>query len=128
MIAVLSALILAPFGDASASGNDITFNRFGASVVPACDGVQPTYIYIAAVLAFPSRWRVRGWGMLIGVPAIFTMNLLRVITMLICGAYWPALFERVHVYVWQTLVIAFTMAVWVFWAELFARPRYQAAS
>lgn len=128
LIATLSALILALFGDSTASGQYLNFNGFGASVEGACDGVQPTYVYVAAVLAFPSRWRSKGLGILIGIPAIFIMNLLRVVTMMICGAYWPALFERVHLYVWQALVIALTMAVWVFWAELFARPGYQATS
>jgi exosortase H (IPTLxxWG-CTERM-specific) len=128
LIATLSASILAFLGDASSSGPDLSFGGFHASVDGACDGLQPTYIYVAAVLAFPSRWRDKGWGILIGIPAIFLINLIRVVTMMLCGAYWPDLFEWVHLYGWQALVIALTMAVWVFWAELFVRPRDQATT
>jgi exosortase H (IPTLxxWG-CTERM-specific) len=128
LIAVLSASILALFGDASASGQQLTFNGFLATVEGACDGIQPTYIYVAAVLAFPSRWRDKGWGVLVGIPAIFLINLIRVATMMLCGAYWPQLFDWAHLYGWQALVITLTMAVWVFWAELFVRPRDQAAA
>ncbi|HEV8700726.1 MAG TPA: exosortase H [Candidatus Polarisedimenticolia bacterium] len=128
LIATLSASILALLGEAAASGHDLSFGGFGASVEGACDGLQPTYIYVAAVLAFPSRWRDKGWGILIGIPAIFLINLIRVVTMMLCGAYWPDLFDWVHLYGWQALVIALTMAVWVFWAELFVRPRDQATA
>jgi exosortase H (IPTLxxWG-CTERM-specific) len=128
LIARLSASILALIGDASASGHDLTFNGFPASVEGACDGVQPMYIYLAAVLACPCRWRDKGWGILVGIPAIFLINFIRVATMMLLGAYWPDLFEWTHLYGWQALVIILTMAVWIFWAELFVRPRDQATS
>ncbi|HYS04867.1 MAG TPA: exosortase H [Candidatus Dormibacteraeota bacterium] len=127
-IATLSARVLALFGTALASGQFLSLNGFGASIEGACDGVQPTYIYVAAVLAFPSTWRAKAWGILIGIPAIFLINFIRVATIMLCGAYWPNWFERVHLYGWQALVIALTMAVWVFWAELFVRPGHQAPS
>jgi len=128
MIVILAAPLLSLFGSTTTSGHYLSFNNFSASIEGACDGVQPTYIYICAVLAFPSRWRDKGWGLLIGIPAIFLINLIRVGTMMVCGAYWPSLFEQVHLYGWQALVIVFTMSVWVFWAERFARPGYQASS
>lgn len=128
LIARLSASILALFGDASASGHFLTFNGFPAAVEGACDGVQPTYIYLAAVLAFPCRWRDKGWGILLGIPAIFLINFARVTTMMLFGAYRPDLFEWTHLYGWQALVIILTMAVWIFWAERFVRPRDQAPS
>jgi exosortase H (IPTLxxWG-CTERM-specific) len=128
LIARLSASMLALFGEASASGHYLTFNGFPASVEGACDGVQPTYIYLAAVLAFPSRWRDKGWGILVGIPAVFLINFLRVATMMLFGAFWPSLFEWTHLYGWQALVIILTMGVWIFWAERFVRPRNQAAS
>jgi len=121
LLVSVSSPFLLPFGRVQASGNYLSLNGFGASVVEGCDGVLPTYIYIAAVLAFPSRWRDKAWGLLIGIPAIFLLNLVRVITLMVCGAYWPEVFERVHIYVWQALVIGLSMAVWVFWAERFVR-------
>src|SRR5438093_4561147 len=67
LLAMISAPILALFGNASASGHYLSFNGFGASIEGACDGVQPTYIYVAAVLAFPSPWGAKGWGILMGI-------------------------------------------------------------
>lgn len=123
MITILVAPILALFGNVSASGHVVSFNGFGASIEGACDGVQPTYIYVAAVLAFPSRWRDKVWGIGIGIPSIFLINVVRITTVVVCGAYSPQLFEQVHLYGWQALVIALTLAVWLFWAEHFVRRR-----
>jgi len=114
----LAAAVLATIGKAQALGIRLTFNGFDVVIVDACDGVLPTMIYVAAILAFPSRWWHKASGVLIGLPTIFLVNLARVITLMIIGAYWPAVFEQVHMYVWQTCVIAFALAVWIYWAEL----------
>jgi len=122
LVVSLAAPILSILGTVSAAGTDLTFNGFAVSIVEACNGVLPTYIFVSAVLAFPSHWREKGIGMLIGIPSIMLVNVLRVVTLLCFGAYWPSLFERVHIYVWQALVIAISLAIWVFWAERFVRP------
>jgi len=123
VFAALSARALEWVGTVSLSGTSLVYDGFGVEIVDACDGILPSLIYLAAVLAFPSRWRDKGWGILIGLPAIFLINLVRLITLMLVGATWPDLFEQVHIYVWQALVVALAMAVWVFWAERFVRAR-----
>lgn len=122
VIAWLSGGILTPFGDVVVRGNKLAFDGFWVQVVEACNGVLPTTIYLAAVFAFPTTWTARFWGAAIGIPSIFVFNLIRVVSLLILGAYWPSVFEQVHIYVWQTLVVALSMGVWIFWAEYFVRP------
>jgi exosortase/archaeosortase family protein len=126
--AYFSKLILSAFGKASVSGANLQYNGFVVQIVEACDGVLPAMIYLSAVLAFPSRWLDKGWGILIGLPAIFLVNLTRLVTLMLVGAAWPGVFEQVHIYVWQGLVIALAMAIWVFWAERFVRTRSGARS
>ncbi len=126
--AVLTSLALRALGTVSLSGTSLVYDGFGVQIVDACDGILPSIIYLSAVLAFPSRWRDKGWGVLIGLPAIFLINLARLVTLMLVGAAWPDLFEQVHIYVWQALVVALAMAVWVFWAERFVRARPVAGS
>jgi len=116
-VAEVARALLSMFGDASVSGQLLRFDGFDAVVVEACNGFLPTAIYVAAVLAFPCSWRAKGVGLLVGVPAIQVVNVVRVVSLMVLGAYWPALFERMHIFVWQTLVIACTMAIWVAWIE-----------
>lgn len=126
IIAWMAASVLALFGSTETSGQYLSFNGFGAFIEGACDGLQPTYIYICAVLAFPSGWRAKMWGLLMGIPAIYAINLLRILTIMVCGAVWPSLTEGLHVYGWQAAVIVLTMALWVFWVERFAGHGRQA--
>lgn len=123
LFASLSVPFLAPFGEIQASGTYLTFRGFGVEIAEACNGVLPTYVYLSAVLAFPSRWRDKLWGILIGIPAVFLINLVRIVTLVMFGAFWPDQFEQVHIYVWQALIVALSMGIWVFWAERFVRPR-----
>jgi exosortase H (IPTLxxWG-CTERM-specific) len=122
LVARISALVLSLLGNTSLDGTRLTFEGFSVLVADPCNGVLPTTIYLAAVLAFPSTWRARLYGILIGVPGIFFVNLIRVVSLLLVGARWATAFEDVHIYVWQTLVIALTMALWIFWVERFVRP------
>jgi hypothetical protein len=43
------------------------------------------------------------------------------------GVYWPAAFANVHIYVWQTLLVALSIAIWILWAEVFVRPAHAGA-
>jgi exosortase H (IPTLxxWG-CTERM-specific) len=125
-IASASAWLLAFLGPAIALGPAVGFRTFGVTIEGACDGVQPACIFLCAVLAYPARWRDKAWGIAIGVPIVMLINLVRVVTVVVCGAYWPDLFEQVHLYGWQALVIVLTLAIWILWAELVVRPRDRA--
>jgi len=60
-------------------------------------------------------------GILIGIPAIFIINQLRVVSLFYLGRSHPAVFEEVHVYVWQPIIIVFAILVWHFWARHFVQ-------
>lgn len=122
LIARLSGGLLAPFGQVVVDGNRLAFDGFWVVVVEACNGVLPTTIFLAAVFAFPASWRSRAVGILLGVPGIFLINLIRVASLVVLGAHWPSLFEHVHLYVWQSLVVLLSMGLWIFWIEYFVRP------
>jgi exosortase/archaeosortase family protein len=123
LVAVLCVPVLWPFGEVSLSGTTLQFQAFRGSIVDACNGVLPTYIFVAAVIAFPSPWADKLRGILLGVPAIFLVNLARVVSLMFLGAYKPDIVERVHIDVWQTVVVALAMGIWIFWAERIVRPR-----
>jgi exosortase/archaeosortase family protein len=123
LVARVCVPLLSLFGEASVSGTHLQFDGFRAVIVEACNGVLPTYIFLAAVAAFPSRWRDKLRGALLGVPVIFVINVARVISLMILGAHQPDIVERVHIDVWQTAVVALAMGTWIFWAERCVRPR-----
>ena len=82
-----------------------------------CNGVWATIIFVSAVLAFPSRFSVKAWGVLLGFCAIFVINLARVISLYYIVLYYPKAFEGAHIYVWQSVVIGAAVLLWLFWAQ-----------
>ncbi len=121
LVALTTVPVLSLLGEVTLVGTYLTFDGYRAVVVEACNGVLPTYIFLAAVCAFPSRWRDKLWGALLGIPLIYLINVIRVISLMVLGASRPDLVERIHIDVWQTAVVILAMGIWIFWAERFVR-------
>lgn len=113
--------------DVKMQGTIIRSPRFAVNIRNGCNGVETMLIFLAAVLAFPAPWKARLAGLALGIVAIQLVNLVRVIALFLTGAYFPRFFDTSHTVIWQTLVIAFGVLLWVFWANRFAVPRPAAA-
>ena len=112
-----TAAILNLFGEeASVDGNTVETERFGISVVTACTGLFLTGLFAIAVIAYPARARSKLVGVGVGICGIYVVNVVRLITIYYVGAYLPGMLDTVHLLVWQSLLIAFGVALWLLWA------------
>jgi exosortase H (IPTLxxWG-CTERM-specific) len=108
------------------SGNTIHSSRFSLSVVTACTGLFTTGVFIVAVLAFPARLRAKAIGVAFGVGAIFILNLLRLVSLFLIGVHAPAIFDRVHLLIWQSLLILVALLLWLGWARTVTHGAHEA--
>jgi exosortase H (IPTLxxWG-CTERM-specific) len=121
-VAFASSKILNIFGSwTSVSGTNLSCGDFGIQVAHGCNGVFATAILLSGIIAYPSRIKEKLMGILIGIPALFAINQLRVISLFLLGKSYPGVFEEVHVYVWQPIIIIFAIFVWDFWARNFVQ-------
>lgn len=94
-------------------------------VVPECGAIEVMAIYLAAIVAFPTRWWKRLLGILLGLPIMYFVNVFRLTCLGVVGALdtttdrW--VFNFAHEYVWQTVYIIFVVAVWLLWTEYVVR-------
>jgi exosortase H (IPTLxxWG-CTERM-specific) len=109
--------------DVRMQGTIIRGRRFAVNIRNGCNGVEAMLIFLAAVLAFPAPWRARLLGLALGVVAIQVVNLVRVVALYLTGAYFPSWFDASHTVVWQTVVILFSVLLWILWANRLAAPR-----
>lgn len=89
-------------------------------VVPSCGAIEIMAIFFAAVVAFPAPWRHRAWGLALGLPLMYLVNIFRLACLACLGALdqsgrW---FNFVHEYVWQAGYVIFVVLVWMAWVEL----------
>ena len=101
-------------------GTTVQSDVFGISVVTACTGVFITGLFVIAVMAFPTRWRPKLIGVLIGVGGIFIVNIIRLVSLYFIGVHWPGFLDSAHQLVWQSLLIVIAVALWLLWAGRWA--------
>jgi exosortase H (IPTLxxWG-CTERM-specific) len=89
--------------------------NFGVTVEAGCNGIEALIILVAAMLAFPAPWKHRLVGIVVGAVTVQTLNLLRVITLFYIGQWSMQVFEWMHLYAWQALIMLDVLVVWVLW-------------
>lgn len=101
------------------AGTVVTSKIFSAEIITECTAIFPIMIFLAAVIAYPSGWRKKLWGIALGVPAILFVNLIRLVSLFYIGYWFPSVFETAHLLVWQSLIIFFAVLFWLVWVEVF---------
>jgi exosortase H (IPTLxxWG-CTERM-specific) len=95
-----------------------TANGFSVSIEAGCNGIEAAIILIAAMLAFPAPWRSRVIGILAGLTAVQTLNIVRVVSLFYLGQWNMEAFEWAHLYLWQALIMLDVLIVWLVWIRL----------
>ena len=120
-----SAGILRLFGyEATARGTLVTTPGAPLDIRRGCDAVDPTALFVAAVLAFPAGFKFKIPGALLGTLILAVVNLIRIVSLFFVRMYlddwW---FEVMHVDVWQVAFIALALLLWILWAAWATRVR-----
>jgi len=100
----------------SASGPSIQLER-------GCDAVEPSALFVSAVLASPVALLPRLAAAAGGVLVLGLLNLVRVVSLFLVRLHFPAAFDAVHLDVWQALFIFLAIALWALWASRVAHRR-----
>lgn len=90
---------------------------FGVSIEPGCNGVEACIILFAAIIAFPSTWKHRAWGLGIGFVAVQALNVVRVISLFYLGQWNDTAFKIAHEFLWQGLIMLDVLVVWLLWVR-----------
>lgn len=127
-VARVSGATLSLLGqDVRMQGTVIRGPRFAVNIRNGCNGIEAMFIFLAAVLAYPAPWKARLLGLVLGAVAIQLVNLVRVVALYLTGAYLPSWFDASHTVVWQSVVILFSVLLWILWANRWAVRREPAA-
>lgn len=86
-------------------------------IAKSCTGSFVFMMFSAAVLPFPTTWRLRLKGIFFGLIALSVLNLFRTCMIVLVGARFPGAMEAFHVIVGQIIVIAGMTAVFLWWAK-----------
>jgi exosortase/archaeosortase family protein len=91
----------------------------GLTVVQDCDGLVLLFLFIAGVAAMPIQRRLRPYAWAAGVLLLITfINWLRLVALTLTSFYQPRLFDVIHVYVIQGLLILTVVLLFLAWLSL----------
>lgn len=93
----------------------------GVTILSGCNAVEACGLLVAAMLSFPTRWRERLAGAVIGTFAVQAVNLLRIVSLFFLAGWDQTAFEFAHRYVWQALIMLDVLIAWLVWVGHLAR-------
>ncbi|NIR45335.1 MAG: hypothetical protein GWN99_13030 [Gemmatimonadetes bacterium] len=86
---------------------------FAYQISRGCLGLVPVAFLVVGVLAYPGERRRKLQALAVGVPALFALNLARLVHLFYLGVYRPDLFSLAHQLFWQAGIVAAVFLVWV---------------
>lgn len=87
----------------------------GVFIDAGCLAIEPAAIYLSSVLAFPSSFRKKWQGLLIGVFFLLSLNLLRILGLVLIQQYYPDWFDFMHYEFFQVLFLILAVLTWFIW-------------
>lgn len=116
---------------ATVNGVIVSCSKCTFEIIGECTAFFPGAILVAAILASPCVLRSKLVGLGLGIPALYLINLVRLVSLCFIYRSYPQAFEMVHLLVWQSLMIFLTILLWIIWFTAMARsgePRAAEAS
>ncbi len=115
-VVIVTSKILGAVGiPCSCRGSVISLPSIALDVKFGCNGLEAVMIYSVAVIAFPSSWRNRLFGIFAGFAVIQTVNILRIAGLAYSGIHFRRIFDYIHIYVAQGMMIAVSLGVFFFY-------------
>jgi exosortase H (IPTLxxWG-CTERM-specific) len=120
-----SAALLSVFGEEASAEDRSIISAKGPAIEleRGCDAVEPSALFVSAVLASPVPLLSRLVAAGIGTALLMVLNLVRIITLYLFRVYYPSLFDTMHLDVWQALFIILALVLWAVWASRASRRR-----
>jgi exosortase/archaeosortase family protein len=111
-----AAYALSLLGAQGRAYGDLVGSTLGSfRIVSECTVLYPAIIFVSAVLAAPASWKERALAS-IGLPILVVVNLVRIVSLCYIAHAFPDALEVAHYVVWQSLMIFFTLFLWLLWA------------
>jgi exosortase H (IPTLxxWG-CTERM-specific) len=122
VVIVASKILCAVHDQCVANGSVITLPALSLDVGAACSGLDAVMMYSVAILAYPARWKKRFIGIAAGFLIIQTANMLRIVALSYIGIYMKGIFEFIHIYIAQGIMIALALGIFLVYLNYANKP------
>lgn len=107
--------------EVSVRGAYISGNLFSVEIARGCDAYRICALLSAAILAFPASFKLKAWGLALGLLWLNLLNFFRICSLFFIGGYFYSHFQSSHEIYFPIFLIAMTVAAWIIWVRLATR-------
>ena len=72
-------------------------------------------IYSVGIISFPATWKKKFLGIVAGFIVIQIINIIRIVVLAYSSIYFKTLFEYIHIYIAQGMMIAIALGIYLLW-------------
>ena len=119
--AVTAQLIRVTGVDVDRVGSILSNDKVAFTIISECTPTAATLIFASGIIAFPAPWRGKLAGLVLGVVALFSLNIIRIVNLFFIGVYVPSALDAMHLIVWQTLMILVSVGLLFIWTGRISR-------
>jgi len=117
-LAKLSAVLLNLLGqEVIISGTSISSPRFAVEILNGCNGAEAILLLVACIASFRATLKQKLLGIVAGSVALQLVNIIRIVSLYLLGAYRRDLFDLFHSAVWQVLIILVSLVIFNIWSS-----------
>jgi exosortase/archaeosortase family protein len=87
-----------------------------------CNGLEAILILAAGILAFPGAWKRKAVGLLAGAALLQVFNWIRIVLLAISSIYFPSVFDIIHLYIAQGIMIILSLVFFVIYISKAQNP------
>jgi exosortase/archaeosortase family protein len=119
--AVTAQLIRLTGVDVDRVGSILSNDKVAFTIISECTPTAATLIFASGIIAFPAPWRGKLAGLVLGVVALFALNIIRIVNLFFVGIYVPSALDALHLIVWQSLMILVSVGLLFLWTGRISR-------
>jgi archaeosortase B (VPXXXP-CTERM-specific) len=100
----------------------VSLNGYSFRVIDQCLGAYEVFIFSAGVIAYPTDYRKKLWGIALGIPFLYFINIIRLMVLGAVGTVSPGTSSFMHLYLWQIIIFLTVLLACVLWIKLIVQP------
>jgi exosortase/archaeosortase family protein len=101
----------------SVAGEIVSGKGFVLQIIPECTPVFMVGLFLCFIVFSPATVRQKASGLVLGIPALYLGNLVRLVIIFMVGQYDRSLFETVHAFWGQIYTIFLVLLCFILWLK-----------
>lgn len=87
-----------------------------------CNGITLMFLFAIFVIAYPGNIKNKLWYVPLGIIAVHSINIIRIVSLSIIAYYNPYILDFNHTYTFTFIAYSFVFMLWMIWVNKLSEP------